>query len=176
MMMNLRNGLLAFLTVFAVLATAACSQVPTQAPAEPRAPSNPLQGVWSMTTMTTGDDTINPSQPGLFLFTEGHYSAVYSLGADPRPLSATAFDSSSEEKIAQYETIIVNSGTYEISGSSVTFRPVVAKSPEFIGGHSTMDFQIEGDDLTLTVRGVVAADGASPPDITESSMKLRRLE
>ena len=39
-----------------------------------------------MTTMTPGGGgpTIDPAQPGLFIFTEGYYSAVYSLGADLR--------------------------------------------------------------------------------------------
>ncbi len=160
-----------------LVTTASCGQAP--APAEPSAPVNPLYGVWSMTAMTPGGGgaTIDPSQPGLFIFTEGYYSAVYSLGADPRPLSAAGFDPTSEEKVAQYDTIIVNTGTYEASGSTITFRPMVAKSPEFIGGHSTMDFQINGDVLTLTVQSVVAADGvSSPPDELAPSMTLRRIE
>jgi len=139
--------------------------------------ANPLQGVWSVTAMTPDDGAmIEPSQPGLFIFTDGYYSAVYSLGADPRPLSAAAFDPTSEEMIAQHETIIVNTGTYETDGSTITFRPVVAKSPEFIGGHSKMDFQIDEGVLTLTVQSVLSADGEPAPDAPGSSMTLRRLE
>ncbi|MCH8948692.1 MAG: lipocalin-like domain-containing protein [Acidobacteria bacterium] len=146
--------------------------------AEPTVPTNPLLGVWSMTTMTPGGgETIDPSQPGLFIFTEAYYSAVYTLGADPRPLSVAAFNPTSDEMVAQHDTIIVNTGTYEASGSTITFRPMVAKSPEFIGGHSTMDFQINGDVLTLTVQSVVAADGVSTAaDAPGSSMTLRRIE
>ena len=131
-----------------------------------------------MTTMTPGGGgpTIDPAQPGLFIFTDRYYSAVYSLGAEPRPLSAAGFTPTPEEKVAQYDTIIVNTGTYEASGSTITFRPMVAKSPEFIGGHSTMDFQINGDVLTLTVQSVVAADEVSAPDAPGSSMTLRRNE
>ena len=77
-----------------------------------------------MTTMTpgAGGAAIDPSQPGLFIFTDLYYSAVYSLGADPRPLSVVAFSATPEEMIAQYQTIIVNTGTYEASGATVTFR------------------------------------------------------
>jgi len=159
-----------------LVATASCGQTPT--PAEPSATANPLFGVWSMTAMTPGDGgaTIDPSQPGLFIFTEEYYSAVYSLGADPRPLSAAGFNPTSEEKVAQHDTIIVNTGTYETSGCIITFRPMVAKSPEFIGGHSTVDFQINGDVLTLTVQSVEAADGVSAPGAPGSSMTLRRIE
>ena len=93
-----------------------------------------------MSTMTPSDGgaTIDPAQPGVFIFTDEHYSAVYSLGAEPRLLSAAAFSPTSEEKAAQYDTIIVNTGTYEVSGSTITFHPMVAKSPEFIGGQSTL--------------------------------------
>ena len=175
--MRLRSRVVpAAVALVVLVTTASCGQAP--APAEPSAPVNPLYGVWSMTAMTPGGGgaTIDPSQPGLFIFTEGYYSAVYSLGADPRPLSAAGFNPTSEEKAAQYDTIIVNTGTYEASGSTITFRPMVAKSPEFIGGHSTMDYQINGDTLTLSVTSTVAADGASPPDGFEPSMTLRRLQ
>jgi len=53
---------------------------------------------------------------------------------------------------------------------------MVAKSPEFIGGHSTMDYQINGDVLTLTITSTVAADGVSAADDPGSSMRLRRIE
>ena len=159
-----------------LVTTASCGQAPV--PPEPDAPANPLHGVWSVTTITPGGggETIDPSQPGLFIFTEGHYSAVHSLGADPRPLSAAGFNPTSEEKVAQHDTIIVNTGTYDASGSTITFRPMVAKSPEFVGGQSAMDYQINGDLLTLTVQSVLAADGVSAADAPGSSMTLQRIE
>ena len=158
-----------------LVTTVSCGQAP--APAEPTVPTNPLLGVWSMTTRTpVGGETIDPSQPGLFIFTEAYYSAVYSLGADPRPLAVAAFNPTSDEMVAQYQTIIVNTGTYEANDSTITFRPMVAKSPEFIGGHSTMDYQINGDVLTLTITSTVAADGVSAADDPGSSMRLRRIE
>ena len=158
-----------------LIAAASCGEAREQR--EPSTPANPLQGVWSMTTMTRGEGgaTIDPSQPGLFIFTDQYYSAVYSLGADPRPLAVVAFSATPEEMIAQYQTIIVNTGTYEADGATVTFRPMVAKSPEFIGGQATMDYQISGDMLTLTSTSTVAADGASATDGAGSSMRLRRL-
>ena len=159
-----------------VVTIAACGQA--TAPTEPAAPTNPLHGVWSMSKMTPagGAATIDPSQPGLFIFTERHYSSVYSLGSEARRRSATSFNPTPEEKVAQYDTIIVNTGTYDVRGPTITFRPLVARSPEFIGGQSTMDFQIDGDVLTLTLRNAVAADGVSAADAAGSSMTLRRVE
>ena len=175
--MRLRSHVVPAAVALVVLViTASCGQAP--APAEPTAPANPLHGVWSMTTMTPGGGgaTIDPSQPGLFIFTEAYYSAVYSLGADPRPLSVAAFNPTSDEMVAQHQTIIVNTGTYEANGSTITFRLMVAKSPEFIGGHATMDYQINRDVLTLTITSTVAADGVSAPGTAASSMTLRRIE
>ncbi len=146
--------------------------------AQEAAAANPLLGAWSMTAIADNDGTmIEPSQPGVFIFTEDHYSAVYSLGADPRPPSATAFAPTSDEMVAQYQTIIVNTGTYDVSGSTITYRPMVAKSPEFVGGHSTMDYAIDGNTLTLNTTSVVSADGMSPPtQISGEIIRLRRIE
>ena len=157
-----------------VVAITACGD---QAAQEEEAAANPLLGAWSMTAITADDGTmIEPSQSGLFIFTEDHYSAVYSLGADPRLLSATAFAPTSDEMVAQYQTIIVNTGTYDVSGSTITYRPMVAKSPEFVGGHSTMDYAIDGNTLTLNTTSVVSDDGMSPPTALSETIRLRRIE
>ena len=44
--------------------------------------------------------------------------------------------------------ILANSGTYEVSGSTFTTRPMVAKNPNFMsGGSLTYTFEIDGDTL-----------------------------
>lgn len=159
-----------------LLCSLSCSPPPEQE-TESAAPTNPLIGVWSVSTVTPGGggETISPAQPGLFIFTEGHYSAIYSLGSDPRPRSTASFTPTAEEKIAQYDTIIVNAGTYEVTGSTITMKPMVARSPEFVGGTATADFQIAGDVLTLINQSVVDSTGAAPPQAL-GSMTLQRLE
>ncbi len=77
--------------------------------------------------------------------------------------------------LAQYGSFIVNTGTYEISGSTVTFRPMIARSPEFVGGNTGANFQLEGDVLTLRLMNVTAANGTDAPNVG-GSMTLRRLE
>ena len=154
----------------------ACGQAPAPTPA-PAEPANPLQGVWSQAAVDPGDGSpaIDPSQPGLYIFAEGYYSAVFATGTEPRVLAEIAFQPTPEEMVAQHQSIIVNTGTYEISGSVLTTRPIIAKSPGFVGGESTAEFQVDGDTLTLTNRTIVAADGASPPNVGGSST-WRRLE
>jgi hypothetical protein len=59
-----------------------------------------------------------------------------------------------------------NSGIYEISGSSLTIKPIVAKWPNFMeGGSSTMTYGLEDDVLTLSFEGYLDA----------TTIKLRRL-
>ncbi len=147
----------------ALVVVAACGQAP---PPETGAPANPLAGAWSVTAIELADGSvIDPAQPGLFIFAEGYYSTIYTNRAEPRPLSATPFDATDEEALDQFRSIIVNTGTYTVSGSMITFRPLVARAPEFIGGESTAEFELAGDVLTLRYKTIVAADGGSPTDV-----------
>lgn len=159
------------LLIPALVVTAACGQA-----AEPAPSTNPLHGVWSVTAVDPGDGSpvISPSQPGLYIFAEGYYSAVYAPRAEPRVPSAIAFQPTLEERAAQHETIIVNTGTYEVSGSTITYRPIIAKSPAFVGGHATAEFTIDGDTLTLLEKTVVDAAGTSAPNVG-GALTLRRL-
>lgn len=76
--------------------------------------------------------------------------------------SALTFQPAQDELAEQYASIIVNAGTYEVSGSSVTFRPMIAKSSGFVGGYQMSTFQVEGDTLVLTQDMI---DGVSPERI-----------
>ena len=153
-----------FATFLALLLTVACQQTPSS---EPASPANDLVGVWSLTAVDPGDGSplIDPSQPGLYIFRTDYYSAVYAPGTDQRIKSELSFQPTPEEMIVQYESIIVNTGTYEINGSTVTFRPIIAKSPGFVGGHQTSTFRVEGDTLVLSYDTLVSVDGISPPDL-----------
>ena len=57
------------------------------------------------------------------------------------------------ELLAMWGPFVANAGTYDISGDSVTFRPMVAKMPEVMkpGNSATAQFKLEGDTLTLTL-------------------------
>ena len=139
---------LASAALLGLMVTVGCQAPPN----EPSAPANPLQGVWSLTASDNGDGSpvIDPSQPGLYIFVEGYYSGVYAPGSEARVPAEITFQPTPDEMVAQHESIIVNTGTYEISGSTVTFRPIIAKSPGFVGGHATAEFRVDGDMLTLS--------------------------
>ena len=99
----------------------------------------PLEGAWE----AAGD------QPGLVLFTEGHYSFMFVWRS--RELFADAANPTDAESLAAWGGIITNSGTYEVSGSVVRLRIMVAKHPNAMaeGGLSTFEYSIQGDTLRM---------------------------
>jgi len=167
--MNIRHKCLVATAL--AIALAGCATGPFSAGGA----TDPLEGVWVVSTRTTADgESINPSGPGQYIFMDGYYNAVHSTGTADRTPSQVPFQSTDQEKIAQRDTIIVNAGTYQINGSQVTFRPMVALLPEFIGGSATRTFSIDGDTLTTINQTVVAGNGTSAPNVG-GSMTLRRV-
>ena len=78
------------------------------------------------------------------------------------------------EKMARYEAwnaFTANSGTHQISGSTLTTRPVVAKNPGVMAGPTaTREFKIEGKTLTL-----IQKSAAGQP-VSENRTTLMRVE
>lgn len=144
-----------------------------------------IEGAWKVTERslkspdTSWTDT-NP-QPSLYIFSKQHYSIMFvPSGSDgtsqPRELVSGdqpvlgSVDPTDAEKLAAFDSIIANSGTYEVSGSTVTTRPTVAKSPNFMsGGSLTFTYELEGDTLQL-----INSPPWAPDD--ETSSTLARVE
>lgn len=141
-------------------------------------PGHPLEGVWTVVeiqrTNAGGTGEVFQAQPGQFIFARSHYSAVFVPGPDARQAFATQWQPTPEEVIAACESLIVNSGTYEVSGSRLTVRPMIAKTPEFAGGHQTYEYRIDGDVLSLETVELVSRDGVRL-QVTET-LTLRRSE
>ena len=119
-----------------------------------------LEGAWKITevSFTSPDSSwtnTNPP-PGLYFFTERYYSEMYARVApdgttQPRMLRAGE-KRTDAEKVAAYDTITANAGTYAISGSTITGHVMVAKSPNYMleGTSWSSTYEIEGDTLRLT--------------------------
>ncbi|MDX1647689.1 MAG: lipocalin-like domain-containing protein [Longimicrobiales bacterium] len=141
----------------------------------PRTPG-PLEGVWSVAVVEPeGAPPIDPAQPGMYIFTADHYSAVYTPGPEPRSKAATSFQPTPEEMVDQFQSIIVNAGRYEIDGASITFRPIIARSPGFVGGRLTGAFDVSGDTLTLRHERLFDQEGAELSEFGER-LTLVRIE
>ena len=87
----------------------------------------------------------------LMIFTATHYSTMNVRGSGPRPqLAENATDA---ERGAAFTPFTANGGTYTLSGTTLTLRRSIAKSPNRMNTTSTAEVRFEGDDTVwLTLR------------------------
>ena len=179
--MKPRISLLALLSVMFILG--GCAPAPEEQ-AEP-VMQETLEGAWEITEESFESPAVGwtnrSPQPSLYIFAKQHYSIMLvPSGSDGRSQPRELFSGdepvlgsaqpTDAEKVAAFDSFIANSGTYEVSNSSLTTRPMVAKTPNFMSsGALTYIYQIEGDSLRLTLTPPWAPD-------TEQSLTLVRLE
>ncbi len=131
-----------------------------------------LEGAWRIVEVTvTGPNpstNTNP-QPSLYIFTPNHYSIQLVRGTERRPQYERG-QATDAEKIATFDPFTANSGTYQVSGTTITRRPIVAKNDWVMSGFSVeSEFRIEGETLWLTT--TFPADPR-----TQTQLKLARVE
>jgi hypothetical protein len=138
----------------------------------------PLAGVWRAVEVTSvgADRSTNQSpQPRLYIFTAKHYSQIGVLGQGPRPDLPTGgvAAATADQLRASWGPFMANGGTYEVQGSDLITRPMVAKIPAFVTPEyaSTAGFKLDGDTLTITTKATTAGPNPNPP-VT----KLARVE
>lgn len=161
--------------LLAVTLSAACAAAPQQeqTAAEPEVSARgPLEGVWSITeavvTSPDGTSTDMEPQPGLYFFADRHYSTTLVETDSHLPYPD---DPTDEERLAAYDNFIANSGTYEVTGSTITIRITVSKNPNAMAGRPiTYEYELEDDSLALTLRAAWA------PRDGEIRYRLVRLE
>lgn len=112
--------------------------------------TNPLVGAWEYTEGTRADGTSVENPVGMIVFTNTHYSHIRVSGM--RPQYASQAEATDAEKIAAFDTLAANAGTYEVSGSTLTLRPSVAKNPNVYapGNSIELTFTIDGKTLATT--------------------------
>ena len=145
----------------------------------------PIEGAWKVTEIVVSganaSNVANP-QPGLIIFARKHYSVMWVPGNQPRSLFKGE-SPTDEEKIAAYDSFVANSGTYEVTGATLTLHPMVARSPNFMaGGVSKSQLRIEGTTLWLTQKNtdlsLRTGNGVAPSSgpVSETRLKLSRVE
>jgi hypothetical protein len=132
-----------------------------------------LTGTWSVTEIkTTGPNaqTISHPQPGLLIFTGNHYSLMIIESAQPRAelQNPQTKKPTADELLAVWGPFTAASGTYEISGNTLTTRPSVAKNTQVMapGNVQLNTFKIEKNTLTLTRTRNGETPVANPTTIT----------
>jgi len=118
---------------------------------ESPAARNPLVGAWRVTEI---DDANRPPitnpQPGLYIFTEQHYSFARINGTGPLPDYPSNDKATDADKVAVFNAIYLNSGTYTVTANMLTTKAMVAKSAFAIGASNQYDFAVNGKALVLT--------------------------
>ena len=120
-------------------------------------------GVWKVLAVAyvSGADitTFDPALPGLFIFYDQYYSMTWMPGGKMQEDYADLWHPNDAEKVKSYNSIVTNSGRYELSGSALTTYVEVAKTPAFVGGKAVYQCEINGDEMRLEVKDNVAHDG-----------------
>jgi hypothetical protein len=140
-----------------------------------------VEGVWEIEEVETvggPDEGKIVPQAGILIFTKQYYSSVRDTAVEPRPLWGTTSptDAQLEES---YKSFGADSGKYELTDSTITFRPIVCDMPDLMsGGSVTFDYQLTDDTFTLVLRpGRLIIPGVEvKAEYTEERYKMRRLE
>ena len=163
---------------FVITATACAPTTADQEPAAVAAAPS-VEGAWRITEFSSaGPDTsytISDPQPNLLIFLTSHYSHMRVPGDEPRELFSGdepvlgAQEPTDAEVLTAFGSFIANSGTYEVSGSTITTRPIVAKNPNFMaGGSLSYTYRVESYTLWLTL------NPPWDPDVEDSFTLTRR--
>lgn len=146
---------------------------------------NLLEGVWKVSEIViTGNNasTMSNPQPGLIVFGKKYFSMMYVPSEKERPIYAGT-SPTPNEKIAAFDSLVANAGTYELSGKTLTIRPTVARNPGFTGGgYATYTIRAEGKTVWLTIKNTAfnfrVGDKIVPLSgpASETTIKLTRLE
>jgi hypothetical protein len=130
-----------------------------------RAADNPVLGAWRVIEFSDANGTIANPQPGLYIFARQHYSFARIQGTRPLPDYPSNDKATDADKVAVFNALYLNTGTYAITGNSLATKAMVAKSKFAIGGAGNQyEFNVSGNTLTLTQKPAGAV------------IKLTRLE
>jgi len=134
-----------------------------------------LEGVWKLTEITipgpNAQKITNP-QPNLVVFTKKHFIVVSVMGDKPRP-NVPQKGATDAQKVAAWEPFVAEAGTYDVKGTIITAKNLVAKDPIQMapGNFATSEFKIEGNTFTLTPK-----TDQNGPVSNPNIFKLVRLE
>ena len=139
----LKRTLIAGFALVAVAVTVSGQSSPT---------ASPLVGAWRVTEVADANAApITNPQPGLYVFTRQHYSFARIQGTRPLPAYPSNDNATDADKVAVFNALYLNSGTYTVTGNTLATKAMVAKSAFAIGGGGNQyEFNVTGNNLVLT--------------------------
>ena len=132
---------------FIVLALLSAGAADAQSRLRPSA----LEGVWMRSQQLRPDQTRYPAQPGMRIFSGGHYSWLAVFGEEPRPPLPDSTGTAAELRAVWDGAFTAESGTFRVDGGTITQRPLVAKNPNQMdpNWYVTLSWRIVGDTLYM---------------------------
>lgn len=111
-----------------------------------------LVGAWKVTQIAEPNKPpITSPQPGLLIFAKQYYSFARINGSKPLPDYPSNDKATDAEKVAVFDALYLNSGTYTATANTVATKSMVAKSAfAMAGAGNSFDYSIAGDTLVLT--------------------------
>ena len=147
-----------------------------------------IQGVWRVIEITITDSpagrqdpfdafpvgTHTSFQPELMIFTGRHYSRTTDTAAQPRPTTPykTPGKPTLEELLAEWGPFAANAGTYEISGTTLTLRAIVAKNPRAQGEKNFTRLTVKLDENNLWLTPIDTQAGKIPNPVTSKYVRI----
>jgi len=135
-----------------------------------------LQGTWrAVEAVLSGPNarTIKFSDANLTVVSARHYARVEDQSPTPRPVLADAAKASADELRAVWGPIVAEAGTYELTGNTLTMRPLVSKSPAAMAAGAFIVYACTVDGTTLTL---IQQQNQSGPFANPVTFKLVRVE
>ena len=135
-------------------------------------------GVWQVKEIALQGDSgpiADKPFPNIIMFTRRHYSMMWVLGAETQRSFAQRWNPTNAEKIERFDALVVNSGTYEIKGSTLTAHPIVARIPEFVGGTLICEYHLKNNTIRLTFVDEYSYDGVQAPWVASGKRLMLTL-
>jgi len=135
---------------------------------------SPVEGVWKVTEWIESGKTNTNPQPGLVIFTRGYYSVAMLMAprvaSMPSERGRELTDAEKIELFEQWKWFVGISGSYEVKGSTIVMRPLVAKTTWDMNRQTPREheFKLEGPNTLWLI-----PDGAKKVGLR---IKLTRLE
>jgi hypothetical protein len=128
------------------------------APETTGTPSAGIRGVWKVTELASrvagvGWEVRATPHLSQYIFTEKHYSYLYVPGPEPRKkFSGDPNRPTDAEKAEAYNSLVAATGSYSLSGRTLTLNAPVHKNPnEMAGVTLTYEVDLDGNTLRMVI-------------------------
>ena len=163
---------------FLAILVATChtpTKITTDSPTSPT-----LEGAWKLVGVQElyPDGFINeiPTQESFFLFTDKHYSMGLSTHKNPSSIFNEPWNPTNVEKVDRFNFLIINAGTYQLSGSTMILNAQFALYPVLNNGNQTTTYELSSDTMRITFTEIIGGNGIPHPYYEGGAKYLLELE